>query len=205
MMHTYKEIFFDETYLSGFPASALEQEIHSVIDIGANVGYFSLFMAGRYPQATILACEPMPNNLNLLSSYQQILPSNSFHIVPKAISGQNGTIELFFDQTDDFTTSASVGNIWGEEDKQSVESITLTTLLKEQGISQVDFLKLDCEGAEYEILFNAPIEILQSIRLISMEYHDDPAGKSTPEELVDLLGKAGFTLNRKGTKVWGWR
>lgn len=205
MLHTYKEIYFDETYLSGFPTSALSNKITTVVDIGANVGYFSLFMAGRYPEATVLACEPMPNNLNLLSSYQQSLPSNSFHIVPKAVSGQNGTIELFFDQTDDFTTSASIGNLWGEEDKQTVESITLTSLLKENRIAQVDFLKLDCEGAEYEILLETPIETLQSIRLISMEYHDDPAGKSNPEELIALLGKAGFSLNRKGTKVWGWR
>lgn len=205
MMHTYKEIYFDETYLSGFPSSALAEEINTVVDIGANVGYFSMFMAGRYPHATILACEPMPNNLNLLSSYQKSLHSDSFHIIPKAVSGQNGTIELFFDQTDDFTTSASIGNIWGEEDKQSVASITLASLLAEQQITHIDFLKLDCEGAEYEILMETSIETLQSIRLISMEYHDDPSGKSTPEELVDLLGKAGFSLSRKGTKVWGWR
>lgn len=204
-MHTYKEIYFDETYLSGFPSSVLAKEINTVVDIGANVGYFSMFMAGRYPQATILACEPMPNNLNLLSAYQQNLHSDSFHIIPKAVSGQNGTIELFFDQTDDFTTSASIGNIWGEEDKQIVDSITLTSLLNERKIAQVDFLKLDCEGAEYEILLETPIETLQSIRLISMEYHDDPAGMSSPEELVALLDKAGFALNRKGTKVWGWR
>lgn len=205
MMHTYKEIFFDETYLSGFPASALKQEIHSVIDIGANVGYFSLFMAGRYPEASILACEPMPNNLGLLRTYQNSLDSLNFKVIPKAISGQNGTLSLYFDKSDTFTTSASIGQPEGEEDILEVATITLETLLQEQHLTSADFLKLDCEGAEYEILLHTPQKILQSFRLVSMEYHDDPAGKSTPEELVDLLGKAGFTLNRKGTKVWGWR
>lgn len=205
MMHTYKEIFFDETYLRGFPPFVLKEGINHVIDIGANVGYFSLFMARRYPEAAILACEPMPNNLALLEKYCQELDSHNIFVMPKAVSGRDEMMSLYYDKRDAFTTSASLMSKAGETDMLEVEAVSLQSIFREKGIYQLDFLKLDCEGAEYDILFNAPIELLESIRMIALEYHQDTQNLYTPGELFQRLRSAGFRLKIEGTNVWGWR
>lgn len=78
MMQTYKECFFDETYFKGLPKSITKRSIKTVIDIGANVGYFSFFMFSQFPKAKVLAFEPIPNNFKLLNTYKNDNPSLDF-------------------------------------------------------------------------------------------------------------------------------
>jgi len=87
-----------------------------------------------------------------------------------------------------------------------VETIALKDFFDGNGISKVDFLKIDCEGAEYEILYNCPQDVLRKIGKISMEYHNlnrmlEKRGlkASAPkeyngEELGLFLEKSGFNV-----------
>ncbi len=205
LLHTYKEIFFDDTYLGGFPPRVISnQSLDTVLDVGANVGYFSLMMASKFPDAKILACEPMPNNLAQLRAYNQEL-NTSLTIIPNAIAGKNGHQILFFDEADAFTTSASSVSVLDNNDQIKVETMTLHTLMSEYQLQEIDLLKLDCEGAEYDILLKADPNLFDRIHLIAMEYHPDPAGVSTPADLIQLFRRYGYQLRLKGSKVWAWK
>ncbi len=72
-----------------------------------------------------------------------------------------------------------------------VRVTTLADLFRSFEIQECAWLKLDCEGAEYEILLEAPRSVLARIKRISAEYHPG-IGHHGPEELADFLRTQGF-------------
>ena len=86
-------------------------------------------------------------------------------------------------ETNDFGTNTIYGS---ENDFVDVQSTTLEKIFDENNISNCDFLKMDCEGAEYEILFNLPEKIFKKINKICLEYHDM---KELDHSINDLITK----------------
>lgn len=206
MMQTYKEIFFDETYLKGFPAGIISSKnTLTVVDVGANVGYFSLFMLSNNQRTKIFAFEPMPMNYTLLEKYCNENSSYDFTPVNKAVSQQNGTIVLSYDATDSYTTSAGVFNGDRESDRLEVATTTLTSIMGNYKLDKIDFLKLDCEGSEYPIIYNAPSAVLEKISALAIETHPGKSERENKNSLVSHLRQHGFKIQTKRDIVWGWR
>ncbi|HUX84625.1 MAG TPA: FkbM family methyltransferase, partial [Chitinophagaceae bacterium] len=107
LLHTFKESFLDEGYLKGFPGGLFPSD-PVVLDIGANVGYFSFYLLSRFPKARIYAFEPVEKNFKQLKIYQNAHPGFRLAAFQKAVAAQSGSITLFLDQGDSFTTSASI-------------------------------------------------------------------------------------------------
>lgn len=124
------------------------------IDAGANVGSFSRLFAGLYPRALIHALEPHPGNFKSLSQIEGIHSHNL------ALGSKEGTLELF-DKDSEGSTFASVypevlSKVHRTEAMAvSVQCTTLDKFCTQQAISKVDFLKIDTEGYEFEILQGA--------------------------------------------------
>ncbi len=74
----------------------------------------------------------------------------------------------------------------------AVEAISLGDFIKAHKIRRVDLLKMDCEGAEYEIMLNCPKAVLGKITRIAMECHSVPG--HSPDELRTLLEESGFVV-----------
>ncbi len=205
LLQTFKEIFMDECYMKGLGYPL--REAPTVIDIGANAGYFSLFALSRFRGSRVFAFEPVPANFRLLKRQRELNPKADMTCVPKAVAGQAGELELAFDSADAFSTSATVlGGASGQPDTIRVAAITLRDIFAEHHIDRCDLLKLDCEGAEYGILYGCSSEDLRRIRQIAMEVHRGPG----PEENIDALDKFlrtnGFkTRWRPVGMLWAWR
>ena len=75
-----------------------------------------------------------------------------------------------------------------------VQTISLNDFIKKNKLKKIDFLKMDCEGAEYEILYNLPKNVLNSIKKISMEYHNINETYNVTN-LVAFLEKNDFEVN----------
>lgn len=205
LMHTYKECFLDETYLKGFSNNPITNDHPIAIDIGANVGYFSLNFFSKYPKATIIAFEPIPNNFELLKSYKAKFNQLHFNIHNEAVSGKEGELEIFYDKKDSFSTSATLFKHTAEPDSIKVKTTTLAQILKKRDFNKVDLLKLDCEGAEYEILYNAPQEVLNSIKAIAIETHLGKGEKENINSLNQFLQNNGFRTLIIRSKIWAER
>lgn len=139
----------------------------SIIDIGANVGTFSILSA--YLGANRIICvEPVTPTFNALS--ENITRSGFTNIVCKQniVSNVAGTVIDISIKED--SGHNSLYNINGESEK--VESITLSQLIKEIDSDNI-ILKLDCEGAEYDILMNASEEDMAKVSAVYMEVHYD--------------------------------
>jgi FkbM family methyltransferase len=205
LMHTYKECFFDQTYTKGLKKNIFNGDALTVIDIGANVGYFSLFMFSKDKKAKVFAYEPMPLNFKLLNAYKTENPNLNFTVVNKAVSKEKTTITLNYDAKDSFSTAASIFDLNAQTDKIEVETTTLEAILNDNHLDKIDFLKLDCEGSEYGILYGASPTTLSKILTLSIETH---IGKETNENLNALsnfLIENGFEIKSEADIIWAWR
>lgn len=203
MLPTYKECFFDATYTKGFPIDFPSPDI--VVDIGANVGYFSFSVFAQFPNVRVLAYEPIATNFQLLQQYHSQHPQLDFHIFHQAVNGDGEPLVLHYDEGDAFTTAATLFDKADQPHTITVPATTLSAIMEANQLTAIDWLKLDCEGAEYAILYQTPPAILQQVRLLSVETHAGPTQAQQQPALAAYLTQQGFTIHQKGSKIWGYR
>jgi FkbM family methyltransferase len=154
------------------------------VDIGANVGLFSLFVASRAGQdARILAIEPEPGNLRRLEFNVRANPGVPITIIPKALSDEAGVVAVELDRRDrGGTRTKKIDRAGAATATVRVPSQTLLDVLAGEGIDAVDALKIDVEGSEDVILApffrDAPPQLWP--RLVIVE-------DSRPSWKVDLM------------------
>ncbi|GAC1676858.1 MAG: FkbM family methyltransferase [Ktedonobacteraceae bacterium] len=162
-----------------------------VVDIGANIGVFTIY-AARRTKKTVYAIEPSPDNFRAIK--QNIAANGLKNVVPLnyAVSDKNG-IELLFNNA--ASQHHRLNKVMHDSTATciNVPSITLIGLMESQKIDRIDFLKLDCEGAEEIILQTTSLDCLQKIRKIAMEFHDHLT-LLNHDGMLKLLEDAGFTV-----------
>lgn len=168
-----------------------------VVDIGANIGLFSLLAASTSPDITVYAFEPAPDSFALLQKNITANGCINIHPYQYAVSGTTCEMELYLD-------AASLGDSmiqeWVGEDSivgtERVECISLDDLFARCGLKSCDYLKIDCEGSEFDLLFSASGETLNKVRTIAVEYHEHRGRKAS--DLAQLLKTHGFrTLEKR--------
>jgi FkbM family methyltransferase len=165
-----KETFIDAFYTR---YGCQVKEGWQVMDIGAGIGDYSIYVAVENPTAIVYAFEPFPNSFELLEKNLSNNNIQNVHPYPIAIWSQAGDIFLDLSNGEPLKiTSSNEGPVSEFSEGVTVHSITLNDFISEKQIHRIDLLKLDCEGAEYEILLEAPKMTLKKIDRIIMEYHD---------------------------------
>ena len=138
----------------------------TVIDVGAHVGVFAV-RAARFAKR-VLSYEPVPATFRLL--VDNVRGLKNVTPIQRAISDGDQPAELHvFPEP----SSNSLFPVKPETaiDKFWVETTTLSQVLTEHSLDRCDLIKLDCEGAEYPIIYGAPVSIWQRIDRVVMEYH----------------------------------
>jgi FkbM family methyltransferase len=208
LVQTFKESVFEQDYIRGFPRNLIRRfDALTVVDVGANAGYFSLWWLSRFPRSKMIAVEPMPNNFALLARNRVLNSDKDFHVVNCAMRNQTGNIVLNFDRSDSFTTAASINKGNGGGDEISVKAVSLKQLMADFGLSRIDFLKLDCEGSEYDILYPCEGALLDSIRHIAMETHRGMEAAESKDAMCNFLRAKNFHVNTQpgSEMVHAWR
>lgn len=184
----FNQIWLTKTYTpSGFEI----KENDLIIDIGAHIGMFSI-LAGKFaPKGKVYAFEPSEENFNLLKENIELNKMENVVPINKAIAKESGIRE--FALSPDDPAGHAIPYEETNRQKIKVQTINLDDFVKENNINKIDFLKMDCEGAEYEILFNCSSETLQKIGKISMEYHDVDS-KRTVAHIKNFLEKFRFSV-----------
>jgi len=161
-----------------------------VLDIGAHVGIFAVLASKIAKNGKIFAFEPIPETFSLLKA--NLSANNASNVVPinVAVSDKDGAKSFFINVEMPIKSSLFDFN---DSRKITVRTVSLENFMKKNGIRQIDFLKMDCEGAEHEILFGCSSDTLKKISKISMEYHD----KRTVNRLMTFLSKNGFKVRLK--------
>lgn len=187
---------FDSLNLSINPAYEKEsmdfitkyiKETDIIVDVGANIGYYTLFFAKLAPEGMVYPFEPDTTNFELLrknikaNKYSNIIPDN------RALSDKSGVTYLMLNKL-------NTGGHRISSDKQK-HSIGVEMIRLDDYIHKADFVKLDVEGAETMVI-NGMQDIIKNNNLKMLVEYNEMAMKNfgvNPTEFIRLLAK-DFTI-----------
>jgi FkbM family methyltransferase len=181
-----------------------------ILDIGANIGMFTLYAARKAPAAVIIAVEPFPDTRERL---RQLIETNHLKdrvtILDCAVAGTAG--QKTMDSAEGIpsqyrrvyspetaTLNAEHRGPAGAKQNDGgvpVRTETLGQVLEHVGVAVVDLMKMNIHGSEYDVLLHTHPSILQRCRHIEVQYHELPAkmhlGK---EQIFEHLKRLGFSV-----------
>ena len=188
-----RNIFDDHDY--GLPPQYMPTGPLTIVDIGANVGLFALYMKRVRADCEIFCFEPVPPTIELFK--KNIGNDSGFHLYPYALSNREETAQLHLHP------SNSGENSLKADENKSMETIRVpvkdaATVLRQIGLSYIDILKIDTEGCEVEIL-ESLIPYLPYVGIVMVEYHSEKDRRSIDHRLeTHLLFDANISKPRIG-------
>ncbi len=177
-------------------------DCHTIVDIGANIGVFTLYAAKKAPTARLFSVEPDPQTAEVLRDNIHINGLDARATVRECgVSGEAG--ELPFYVSDKCSRGNSLYQYTADSHAITVPVIPLQQLLDDWKLEQIDFLKMDCEGAEYDALYRLPDSYFQHIRFLAIEYHHFSKEPShSPSALRSFLEKQGYTITEPHNSIF---
>ncbi|HMK76735.1 MAG TPA: FkbM family methyltransferase [Thermodesulfobacteriota bacterium] len=174
-----------------------------VVDVGAHIGSFSIMVARSAYK--VLAFEPEPTNYQMLKKNVGLNHLENMSIFEMAVSGRSGYQDIYTYQggssADYSLYKRGITNIKAGR----IPTISVEDIFKREDLPRIDFLKLDCEGAEHDILRNISFETAAKIMGMAMETHTVPL-----EFSIDIplrLKELGFEIkmNSSGGYIYARR
>lgn len=146
----------------------------TVVDVGANIGLFSLAAADRMGgRGRIVAVEPIPGTIEQLSANVRLNNVEMIELFEGAVAQDSG--ELVIHEYPNPLFSSVYANVDGRTASGmrdvTVKALSLEDLFAERGIDTCDLLKLDCEGAEHLIIPAISRELAERVSALSVEFH----------------------------------
>lgn len=197
-IRVFKQIFVDNEYDS----LNLPETANTIVDLGANIGLSALFFLKKYPNAHIIAVEPDTVNFEFMKKNLEDY-SNHVALLQAAIWPSDGEVSL----VEHDESNEGLG-AWGyrtetltEGAEASVSAISIPTLMNQFSMDFIDILKVDIEGAEYELFEKDYESWLDKVGLIIIETHD--RFKPNSEAMVRNALNGRFTeLPQKGENLF---
>jgi|TARA_B100000745_G_C20131887_1_gene387873 FkbM family methyltransferase len=163
-----------------------------MIDVGAHIGLFSLLASKSCFAGKIFSYEPINENFEMLM--QNIKSNKLKNIFPfnLAVSKNTSNVKLFLDKDE------SAHSIFQKNTSYvTVESISLQKIFDDNDINFCKILKLDCEGAEYEIIDSLPDKYFEKIQNMIIEYHLADSKPELGKDLISKIKNAGFQITTR--------
>jgi len=165
-----------------------------IVDAGACCGEYSRWL--RDVQAycgKLYMFEPAHNNLSDLAS---IVDDRTF-LIPYALIGRGGWVVNDFAEYKESREMESVGNLWGRIDSISIEeptiysvpAVPINEIFQFLRIPQIDYLKMDIEGLEGDVINAMSHNTAKRIKQMSIEIHP----KVSPDQIMETLKSLGYT------------
>lgn len=208
----FHELIVADAYRPPAAVDTLTSAIHElrIVDLGANIGLFGVRALTRWPKATLTAYEPEPENLRLLERCIALNDAQERWRVVAAFAATSPGGVRFRAGMESYSRRAHPDEReWGDEgDEGAIITVPMQDAFEH--VSSAHLLKMDIEGAEWDILGDPRLRS-SDLRAIVLEYHDLP--EADPHETAErLLRDAGFNVQRVQSDerlglgmLWGWR
>ena len=186
---TCDEVILKEEYqTSRFFAPEYElQEDHIIMDIGSHIGVFSLLAAEKAKKGRVYSIEADEENYRILKKNVELNKLSNVSKYLLALTDYRGTGKLYSaNESWAHTLCNHVSEYW-----KSVKTDTLANFMMDNKINHVDFMKINVEGSEYNILLNTPKYIIKRVQLIFIEFH--PLNNQNEDNLKRYLEECGFS------------
>jgi FkbM family methyltransferase len=179
LYHSLNELFEDKIY-----SQSLKKDSY-IIDCGSNIGLSVLYLKSICPTAEIDAFEPDDNNFILLKKNVEANNALNIRLHNKAIWKENTTLN--------FINEASLGSRVGDSSNNENSIKVPAARLKDLLIKEVDFLKMDIEGAEYEVIMDIKDQ-LHFVDKLFLEYHGKFEENGQLLEMLNVVRANGFNI-----------
>ncbi len=182
---TFHEIVVEEVYRVVLRAV---ENVQTLIDLGANIGLATLYLAYNYPTCRILCVEPNSETYELLNRNVSTLSrSGRCKTLKGAVWGTHQRLapnqKVPADRYSTFAVRvASAG------EPSVVEGYTMTEILEYSGFDRVDLLKIDIEGAERELFSTEDLSWLARVGAIAIEFHENSRNASGFDDKMERNG-----------------
>ncbi|MDO9375070.1 MAG: FkbM family methyltransferase [Ferruginibacter sp.] len=178
LLHGLKEIFVENIY-----RQKLQQGAY-ILDCGANIGMSIVYLKTQFPDAKIIAFEPDETNFNLLQKNIGSFGYSNVELHKAAVWSENTTLL--------FSNESSMGS--KVETSANENTIKVSALrLKDFIDRDVDFLKIDIEGAEYVVLEDIA-EQLHFVKNMFLEYHGTFSQNVELARMIEIIKNAGLNF-----------
>ena len=190
--YVFYEVFMKSCY---FKADQVLRPGDAVIDVGANVGFFSIQAAARVgPTGSVVAFEPHPATFAQLQRNIAASGMRNIRARQAAVTDQSGSAVLFFGDTPSYSSLfRSVDAQPRDASSVEVQTTTLADIMRAEGIDRCHYLKMDCEGGEYAICESLSADVARRIDQITLEVHRVPGRDLS--RLEHSLASLGFQLH----------
>jgi len=164
-----------------------------ILDIGGNIGITSIYLASIFPNADIYTFEPLKSNFKILQ--QNIKNYKNIKAFNIGLGSKNGSFKVYFSDNPENFGGAS---LFSEGDGNNSETFTecevrnISDFMEEINLDSADLIKIDTEGAEYEILSSLNGKFISSVSWLTGELHGN-----NDFELLSYLNNYGFSISLK--------
>ncbi|HVA64910.1 MAG TPA: FkbM family methyltransferase [Terriglobales bacterium] len=175
-LRTFQQVFLDDFYnlthlprwreLEGAYRRRAQLATPLILDLGANIGLASLYLAKHWPGAEILAVEPSPANFALLE--RNLAPFPRLHAVQAAVAAADGAVRIV---NPEGPAAGHRTQPLGADAAGAIPALSIASLLALAPCAEPWLVKVDIEGAERE-LFAGPLEWLDRFPIVIVEPHD---------------------------------
>lgn len=194
--NSYDRFMIDEVWLNdeyGLDNCAIISNAF-IIDVGAHVGAFSVRASKLFPGNFICAFEPAMDNFNLLKNNLKLNNCTNVQVYQKAVTNKENKADLFIN--DNHTGGHSLlPDFHDKKNKVEIDTISINTFVKENAVDFIGYLKMDCEGSEYQILDSLYPEIWKKIHYLGVEFH--PVAGYDAITTITAIQQRGFRLIRQ--------
>jgi FkbM family methyltransferase len=200
-LYVLREVLVEETYRDVLPL--LPRKGLRVVDIGANLGSFTIWLSQAAKVDEAFCFEPEPDSFRLLRFNLANNNCGFAHALDKAAGGQSRTAQIVLKEDSPGGTNI-YSSAPGSDCPQAsaIQVVALGEWLR-QTPGAFDLLKMDCEGSEWEIVRQTSPSELARFRVVVAEVHSDPEGVQPVEEFGALMEPLGFRTVRWDRKAHG--
>lgn len=193
-----REVLVEETYKDAL--ALMTAKNIRLVDIGANLGSFTIWTHRVLGVREAFCFEPEPDSFRLLNFNLSLNECKAAKTLECAVGGASRTIKISLDK--DSPAGANIYDGATSSDAKTVPVIAFEKWLREiEG--GFDLLKMDCEGAEWEIIRQTDPQQFARFQVVVAEVHDDPEHKQSVPEFKQSMENLGFQTVRWDNKDHG--
>jgi FkbM family methyltransferase len=193
-----REVLVEEAYKDAL--ALLTAKNIRLVDIGANLGSFTIWAHRVVGVREAFCFEPEPDSFRLLNFNLSRNDCPFAKTLECAVGGESRTIKISLKKSSPGGTSIYAGDT-------SSESKTVPVIAFEKWLREIeggfDLLKMDCEGAEWEIIRLTDPQQFARFNVVVAEVHGDPENKQLVPEFKQSMEKLGFRTVRWDNKAQG--
>ncbi len=191
-----KDIFYPELY------DLEKKDSMTIIDVGAHIGTFTMLSTIKLNKCKIISIEPNPESFSILKKNIEFNGITNVIPVEAALTDRPGPVKLYLSPenwehsiTNDFSGKSIV-----------VQGLTLSAIFEKYEIVHCDLVKMNCEGAEFKIVFDIPPNLLSKIKMMLILFHEDlVASNHNRNALKNYFIEHNFWVRESRTrKNRGW-